>query len=336
MLQHSQFSTDALTAEDRFDAWRERLNSTHVLMQLESECAADFHAHQRLICLGAVSMWPIRCDPLVCLRTPKLIRRSDPEVYHLSLLRNGVARASWGRQGKDYRSGHFHLNDSSRPSKLEIRVASGWMSAIGIEIPKALLPLPQRTVDRAFDLTLSNRTGPGALLWHFMSRLAADTNPYRPSDAPRLATVLADLVSAMLANAVDAESEQPPETRTRVLVLRVKEFIRRNLHDPEMTPSQVAARNHISSSYLHRLFRDEGETVATYIRRQRLDGAHRDLVDPAFAGTPIHVVAARWGFPRASEFTRAFRSSYGVAPSEYRSGVGRDGPDAPRPTSRSW
>jgi AraC-like DNA-binding protein len=33
---------------------------------------------------------------------------------------------------------------------------------------------------------------------------------------------------------------------------------------------------------------------------------------------PVHTVAARWGFPRAAEFTRAFRTAHGVPPSELR------------------
>lgn len=270
--------------------------------------------------LGAVTLWPADFEQSVLLRAPRLIRQADPEVYHLSLVRGGTSRVPWGRQGRVYRPGDFHLNDSSRPS--EIWMESGWTSSITIEIPKALLPLPQRTIDRAFDLHLSNRTGPGALLWQFVTQLAADTNPYSSSDALRLATALVDLVSAMLANAVEADDDRSPGTRTRGLVLRVKEFIRANLHDPELTPSQIAAQNYISSGHLHRLFRNEGETVAAYIRRQRLDGAHRDLANPALAGTPVYVVATRWGFPRASEFTRAFRSAYGVSPSEYRDASG--------------
>jgi AraC-like DNA-binding protein len=32
----------------------------------------------------------------------------------------------------------------------------------------------------------------------------------------------------------------------------------------------------------------------------------------------VHVIAARWGILRASDFTRAFRSAYGMSPTEYR------------------
>lgn len=310
------FRSEELPAADRFDAWRERINSTHAPLRLESEHAGDFHAHQRLIRLGAVSMWPARFEEMIFVRTPTLIRQSDPEVYHLSLLRDGVARVSWGRQENAYQAGDLHFNDSSRP--YQIWTDHGPISSVGVEIPKALLPLPRRTVERAVGRHLSNRTGPGVLLSQFLIQLAADTSPYRPSDAPRLGTVLVDLVAATLAHAVDAAEEQPPETRARVLALRIKELIRQNLHDPELAPSAVAARLHISRGYLHRVFRGEGETVASYMRRKRLEGARRDLVDPALAETPIHVVATRWGFPRAAEFTRAFRAAYGVSPSEHR------------------
>nr|WP_316728251.1 helix-turn-helix transcriptional regulator [Streptomyces sp. 11x1] len=82
----------------------------------------------------------------------------------------------------------------------------------------------------------------------------------------------------------------------------------------------IAAAHHISLSYLHRLFQQDspGETVAAWIRAQRLEGARRDLADPALAATPVHTIAARWGMPRPSDFTRAFRWAYGVSPTGYR------------------
>ncbi|MER5369616.1 helix-turn-helix domain-containing protein [Streptomyces sp. NPDC002722] len=34
---------------------------------------------------------------------------------------------------------------------------------------------------------------------------------------------------------------------------------------------------------------------------------------------PVHVIAARWGFPNAAAFSRSFRAVYGVTPQAYRS-----------------
>jgi AraC-like DNA-binding protein len=319
MLDESVFNSADLPVQDRFDAWCQRMSLTHAPMRLESECAGDFRAHQRLIHLGAVSIWPASFDQLVFVRTPKLIRQSDPEVYHLSLLRSGTGKASWGDNRTTYRAGDFHLNDSSRPYE----IWSDQSRTVGVEIPKALLPLPRQAMDQAVGRCLSGSAGVGALLSRFLTDLVADTGPYTPADGPRLATVLVDLVAAMLAHTVES-AEQPAESRARVLTLRVKEFIGQNLHDPDLTPARIADRLHLSRGYLHRLFQGEDETVAAYIRRERLAGAHRDLANPAFATTPVHVVAARWGFPRAAEFSRAFRSAYGLPPSEHRRGAGHE------------
>lgn len=64
MLHELVFRSEELPAADRFDAWRERMNTTHAPLRLESEHADDFHAYQRLIGLGAVSMWPARFEQL--------------------------------------------------------------------------------------------------------------------------------------------------------------------------------------------------------------------------------------------------------------------------------
>ncbi|MFG2863102.1 helix-turn-helix domain-containing protein [Streptomyces sioyaensis] len=53
-------------------------------------------------------------------------------------------------------------------------------------------------------------------------------------------------------------------------------------------------------------------------RRQRLEGARRDLTDPALHRTPVHAIAARWGYHRATDFSRAYRAAYGIAPMEHR------------------
>jgi AraC-like DNA-binding protein len=127
-------------------------------------------------------------------------------------------------------------------------------------------------------------------------------------------------VSAWFAQVLDAEAALPQETHQRVTAQRIQAFIRQNLHDPELTPPAIAAAHHISRSYLYRIFQQQsqGETVGAWIRGRRLENARRDLADSSLRTTPIHAVAARWGFPRASEFTRAFRTAYGISPKEYR------------------
>lgn len=107
-------------------------------------------------------------------------------------------------------------------------------------------------------------------------------------------------------------------TRQRALALRIQSYIAAHLQEPDLTPGVVAAVHHISVSHLHRLFQTKGVTVAAWIRQQRLERARRDLADPTLRTVRVHRIAEQWGFTHHAVFTRAFRTAYGIPPSEYR------------------
>jgi AraC-like DNA-binding protein len=189
---------------------------------------------------------------------------------------------------------------------------------VGVEVPKALLALPGNRTDLLIGRRMSGRNGIGALLAQFLTRLAADTGSLQQQDGHRLGTVVLDLLSALFAHELHADSFLQPETQRRTLLLRIQAFIQHHLHDPRLTPGAIAAAHHISPSYLHRFFREEDATVAAWIRHQRLERVRRDLAGPALRPTPIYAIACRWGFPRAADFSRAFRTAYGIQPKDYR------------------
>ncbi|TDK24925.1 helix-turn-helix domain-containing protein [Arthrobacter crusticola] len=55
------------------------------------------------------------------------------------------------------------------------------------------------------------------------------------------------------------------------------------------------------------------------MRKRRLEGVRRALVNPTLARTPIASVAACHGLTGAPHFNRLFRATYGCTPGEYRS-----------------
>ncbi|MYV52409.1 helix-turn-helix domain-containing protein [Streptomyces sp. SID3212] len=316
MLVETVFRSEDVPAADRFECWRELMSRSYAPMELHSDHAADFQVHQRLIRLGAVSVWPGEFQPLVIRRTPKLIRQSDPEVYQLTLVLKGSGRLVLDRQEAICDVYEFHSNDSSRPS--ETWTGQERTGIVGVEFPKTQLPLPRNRADQAIGRRMSAKEGVGALLAQFLIQLTSNTGQYAPDDGPRLGTVLTDLVAALFAHTLGTDTSPSPDTRRRTLVLRIQAFIQRHLHDPGLTPRSIAAAHHISLSHLHRLFRDEDATVASWIRRQRLERARHHLTDPALRTDPIHSVAARWGFTHPADFSRAFRTAYGLPPSDYR------------------
>nr|WP_241265463.1 helix-turn-helix domain-containing protein [Streptomyces boncukensis] len=95
-------------------------------------------------------------------------------------------------------------------------------------------------------------------------------------------------------------------------------YIEEHLADPALSPAVLAEAHHISVRQLHRVFQQQGATVASWIRARRLERCCQDLADPAQAHVPVHAVAARWGYRRAPEFTRAFRAVYDMPPNTWR------------------
>ncbi|MEV7203262.1 AraC family transcriptional regulator [Streptomyces griseoluteus] len=316
------FRSEDVSVEDRFDHWRELISRTHAPSDMTSEYAADFWAHQRLLELGSVTIWPASFRPARFRRSARMVRQSDPELYHVTLLLDGGLGVDHAGQTGTHRQSDLYVVDTSRPYDVRSQgnQEGGVITGVGVEFPKVLLPVSPDRVQDLLGVRLSGREGTGALLANFLTALNREAESLRPSEAPRLGAVVLDLVSAWLAQVLDSEASLSPETRQQVLVRKIKTFIQHNLHDSELTPPVVAAAHHISLSYLHRIFHQQtrGETVAAQIRRLRLEAVRCDLADSAQRTTAIHAIAARWGIPRVSDLTRSFRAAYGVSPKEYR------------------
>ncbi|MFD9688911.1 helix-turn-helix domain-containing protein [Kitasatospora sp. NPDC059088] len=315
-----------LSAKVRFEYWRDVLARSRECETITAH-AESFEADVRRAELGPVVLMGSSFPSARFRRTEQMIRRSDQELYYLTLLTSGSQGLRRGRdQAETFGVGDLALIDSSTPHDVRMlgdRTPDGAgseVTAIGIDIPQSLLPAPGRHVRDLLGRRLSGREGTGALLADFLRGLERQAHTLEPAEAARLGTVVVDLVAAWVARELDALPALPQETRRRALMEDVHTFIRHNLHDPDLTPATVAAAHHISLSHLHHLFtrHSGGETLAASIRRQRLHKAHHDLADPALRSAPVHVVAANCGIPRASEFSRAFKAAYGISPREHR------------------
>ncbi|QKW22770.1 helix-turn-helix domain-containing protein [Kitasatospora sp. NA04385] len=329
-------------SEERFESWRE-------LISLTRECRAstphvdDFTADLRRLELGPVTFLGTSFPSTRFRRSAAQVRGSDLSVFHITLLLDGGLGVTLP-DGSGFTSGpgEFSLLDSSRPYDLRAFGSAGpgrpRVRALGLDFPSALLPVPP---DRLRGLLGRRPGGSGTsrLVADFLHHLDRQADTLGPASADRLGPILVDLVSAWLAEELEASDHLSPETRGRALVQNVRAFVQRNLHDPELTPAVIAEAHHVSLSHLHRVFTEgnDGEPLAAWIRRRRLERAHRDLADPALHGTPIHVLAVRCGIPRPDDFSRAFRAAYGMSPREHRhqarTGAGRTqrqpGVDAP-------
>src|SRR3954466_587721 len=92
-------------------------------------------------------------------------------------------------------------------------------------------------------------------------------------------------------------------------------FIQENA-DADIGLEDIAAAVNVSPRSVQYAFRRNlGTTPLEYLRRVRLDRAHRDLkaADPSV--DTVTAIAYRWGFAHAGRFSIAYREAFGMPPS---------------------
>lgn len=128
---------------------------------------------------------------------------------------------------------------------------------------------------------------------------------------------LGDAVVACL-HALAAEVRGVGGDRSTALFAELTDWLDGNLADPELSAERLAAAKFLSARYVRKVFADHDTTVSAYVRTQRLERIRDDLLAPWSVHLPVSAIAARWGYPDATVFTRAFARQYGEAPQRFR------------------
>ena len=145
--------------------------------------------------------------------------------------------------------------------------------------------------------------------------------PYSAVSSPLLRAALVEF-TASAALAVFPNTARPADdarVRGRVApatVRRAVAFIESHAREP-VTLTQMAEAAGATGRALQQAFRRHYDITPTgYLRRVRLERAHRQLqtADPA-TGMTVAEAARRWGWANQAKFAAAYRAQYGVPPS---------------------
>ncbi|MFG2514422.1 helix-turn-helix domain-containing protein [Streptomyces sp. NPDC048584] len=313
-----EFRTEVVPPAERWDLWQDVAVRTHVPNVLRSDRSDDFRATMRVLPLGDLQIAELDLPHLDTVRTPRTIRRFDPEVLQINCQLAGDGGLAQDGTAGTFEAGHLIMADSSLPYDVRINRTSQRSTTVVVSMPRARLPLPPSAVRRLLAVPVRLDHGMGGALYRWLTDVARRAGEFTDADVPALASVTTDLLASVLGGCVGCEDTLPPESRRRALHTRIRDFIDRNLGDPSLSPATVAAAHGISVRHLHQLFAAEGEAPAAWIRHRRLERCRRDLADPRLRGRSVHAIAARWGFTDAATFSRVFRRAYGMTPTDHR------------------
>lgn len=99
-------------------------------------------------------------------------------------------------------------------------------------------------------------------------------------------------------------------------ILATLKYIEQNITE-QIELQEIAERVGVSKFYFERLFRAEvGESFYAYFKRVRMHNAACRL---KWTSQSIYEIAINYGYSSNAAFTRAFRTFFGISPTEYRS-----------------
>ncbi|WP_372344201.1 helix-turn-helix domain-containing protein [Streptomyces sp. KL116D] len=241
-----------------------------------------------------------------CRTLPWAAREGDDACLYL-----GITRPS------PEKSGDLVLLDELRP---EHQLHGN--EFVFFRIPYSYLGIAQDEARHLAGRRVSAAGGVAALVSKFMSALIGAEGLWDSAHGNRLALNAVDLVALLVAELLAPRRAETSENGSAMLA-RIRSYIDENLMDPDLSPESVARAHHISVRYLHKLFQADGTTVSTHIRQSRLAACRTDLGRPSNSRRSVAAVAQIWGFTSPSHFSRLFRQTYGLTPTEWQVSASR-------------
>jgi AraC-like DNA-binding protein len=152
----------------------------------------------------------------------------------------------------------------------------------------------------------------GGLLSNMVSTVAAGALDYGSQDG----VILEDVLATVAARSLLCESSAAEESRTRALILRMREWMLRNAGSPALSPGELADRFGMSRRALYRVFAEIGTTPVKWMWDIRLDIAQEVLTTTRKS---VASVAFSVGFSDSGHFSRLYKRRFGETPTSGRS-----------------
>jgi AraC-like DNA-binding protein len=314
MNQREVISTDTVLPRRRVEYWNDAACNSLTPQAAEPHSPRTFSGRMARADIGDLRFVEFNSDSAVVRRSRAHIARSLEANYLIRFQLGSDSVCSQGGADVHLKPGDFSLCDSERPYQLAFARP---VSILTLRVRKSVL---QRYVGRPENLVsvpVSGSAGAGHLASRVIREIwqSAD-QALAPAVTPRVANVVLELIASAYLGVGRANVDR--SCLSSAQRIRILDFIEQGLGDPDLSPTMVARALNISPRHVHRLFAHDGNTVARYILRRRLEKVRAALVDPLLAGLSLTHISSEYGFRSLPHFSRLFREEFGIAPREYR------------------
>ncbi|MBW7981110.1 transcriptional regulator FeaR [Enterobacillus tribolii] len=244
-------------------------------------------------------------------RTVREVAQSDDGHYFTVFQLGGQAVMEQGNHRAVMQPGDVTLIDAARPSNFIFSTGSRQISLL---LPRRCLEQTPGNGTPVCALRLPAEMSVVKLGRQLITESLRNPGLSRPESEAVLEAV-ASLLRPAVMNHCDGENLHDRAFR------RAVELIDKHIQADTLSPAWVAGEIGVSLRGLYRMFARQGLVVAQYIRNRRLDLCAQSLRTSS-GRQKMSTVGYAWGFIDYSHFSRAFKTRFGVSPSEYRKQYG--------------
>jgi AraC family transcriptional activator of tynA and feaB len=306
----TKWSTDAVSARERFSFWREVVCQS--VFNVATESGSDgFSARIRGAQLGAIRVAAFDSTAHEIVRTQQHVARAPDDSYLISLQLSGQSLIEQDGICTTLDPSEIAIIDGQKPFHITFPAPVSRVIAV---IPRDLVDQRAPWLQHRSSSKLIASDSPYAeLARQHLLHLTRGQGAANTAAASLLTDNLLNLFT--LANIGDA----PPTGATRVLSIEaLLAFCRQNLQKAHLTPRFVATHFGISLRTLHLRFEMFGQSFNRWLLDARLDACAVALRRGSMKRQPISEIAFGCGFNDLSHFNRTFRARFGTTPRQWR------------------
>jgi AraC-like DNA-binding protein len=310
---HSHFDVRNEPVSRQLLSWRERVGHVIDVVTSRAQTEQPFHGAIERFVVDDIVFTDCWTDELLLERTIARISRDNVRSFAFHVFLEGGVEPlvvhSAKRRGEFCREGVLAL-DMDQP----IRMRRQACRVVSLFVPGALLQ--QFIADQAalHGRVLQRGSPMVRLIVEHVTALAERIGSIAIDEAQRSLAATAQLLTAAFAQDAGLAGDARAAVRAAMFD-KVRRYVQANLQDSDLSPENVLDALGLPRTTLYRLFRHEGG-IGAYIRHLRLRQAADDLV--WHPNLPVKDIAYGHGFKSASDFTRAFRRAYDMAPQDIR------------------
>jgi AraC-like DNA-binding protein len=310
---YREFSVQTAPLPQRSRVWQEAVSQIIFPVEASFRHPDSFNAMLRSWDLGTASLTWMRTDSARYVRRISHVQSDKEDNILVSFSSHTVV--CFAQDGIELQcpKKQFFIEQGREPSDfLQTDSNEVWV----LKIPLGAVKRHIRSLDPFYGRLFDGDSGVGGLLFDMVRQVPERFGSSDSRSAEGIGNTFIELLVLAIESQGRAENSLLSSVQ-RAHLGRVERFVKQNIGNPNLSLEMIAGACNISVRYLHTLFQGSGTSIAHWIRDMRLEACRAQLSETNRRES-ISEIAYRWGFSDQAQFSRHFKTRYGMTPRELR------------------